>query len=331
MQKVTDRRMYSHPNALNQKPYISFVVVGRNDNYGYKFLERFQFFINNLSFLCKKNNLSAELIVIEWNPPKNEKKLWDALEIPSSPLFTCRFIEISKSLHETYKNNGNYPLLEYPGKNIGIRKAKGEFVLITNPDIIFSNEMISFFSKKELERRTLYRASRFDLPIDIPSGLNDDRLLEFCEKKWNTKWDMRFGRHPRGLKKILYIPRMISRFLFPFMFKKYLPYKYHGGMPGDFTLLHKRDWEMLGGYPEIGWSTLLDFYILIFSIVKFGKIKRLPYPIYHQYHDGRIPRYANFNEYLEDSLKMLMGRKLIKNNKKPWGLKGKNLNEIVFR
>ncbi len=316
---------------MGSKPYISFVVVGRNDNYGHKFLERFQIFIDNLVFLCEKHNLDAELIVLEWNPPLKEKRLFEVLETPKSSKVSYRFIEIPKKIHDNFKNEKNAPLLEYPGKNVGIRKAEGEFVLITNPDIIISNEMIEFLSKKKLKKRVIYRTSRFDLPIDVPSELKGEDLLKFCEKNWRVRWDIRFGRSPRGLKRILYIPRMFARFVYPFIFEKYLPYRYHGGMPGDFTLLSKEDWETIGGYPEMGWTTVLDFYAIIFSIITFGKMKKLPYKIYHQHHERNVPRDSDFQKYIEDSIKMLKTKKIIGKNLAGWGLEGVKLKETKFK
>ena len=310
-----------------KEPYVSFVVVGRNDNYGHGFLKRFQKFIDNLTFLCEKHDLYSELIILEWNPPLKEKRLWDVLKLPKSSRVLYRFIEVPKKIHERYKNKQGSPLLEYPGKNVGIRKARGEFVLITNPDIVFSNEMILFLSKKKLKKDVIYRTGRFDLPIDIPSKLRNESLSKFCKKRWNIKWDMKVGMFPRGLKKIIYIPRMLARFLFPFIFEKYLPYKYHGGMPGDFTLMHKKNWEIIRGYPENGWTTVLDFYAIIFSIVRFGKIKKLPQGIYHQYHDKGGARSADFNKYIEDSIKMLKTKKIIGMNSPNWGLKDVNLKE----
>jgi len=41
-----------------KKPYISFVAVGRNDNYGHNFLGRFQNFVSNLEYLCEKYKLN---------------------------------------------------------------------------------------------------------------------------------------------------------------------------------------------------------------------------------------------------------------------------------
>ena len=312
-----------------KKPYLSFVVVGRNDNYGYKFLERFQKFLDNLYYLCEKYQLNSELIIVEWNPPKKEKRLHEVLNFPSSKFLYTRIIEIPNKFHKKLKNEKNVPLFEYLGKNVAIRRARGEFVLITNPDIIFSGEIIKFLSEKKLEKDVLYRTSRYDLSRDIPLELAGQELLSFCKKNWDLEWNMRWGMSPRGINRIKYFPRMLARRFFPYLFIKYLPYRYHGGGPGDFTLLHKDSWKDIRAYPEFDTVTLLDFYGVILAIVKFRKIKRLRQKIFHQFHTkGKVE--PDFQTYIQDSIKMIKTKKIIYYNDKCWGFEKQKFNEGVI-
>ena len=48
---------------------ISFVVAARNDDYGGNFLHRMQVFVDNVMTLSSQEDLSAELMIVEWNPP----------------------------------------------------------------------------------------------------------------------------------------------------------------------------------------------------------------------------------------------------------------------
>jgi hypothetical protein len=57
------------------KPYLSFVIAARNDDYGGNFLHRMQVFVNVLFWLWERHNLDAELVVVEWNPPKDRPRL----------------------------------------------------------------------------------------------------------------------------------------------------------------------------------------------------------------------------------------------------------------
>ena len=52
-----------------EEPYVSFVVIVRNDDHGENFLQRMQIFVSALLEQIVKHNLKAELIIVEWNPP----------------------------------------------------------------------------------------------------------------------------------------------------------------------------------------------------------------------------------------------------------------------
>ena len=68
----------------------------------------------------------------------------------------------------------------------GIRKAKGKFVLITNPDLLFNDDLINYLSKRLLDRKTIYRVRRCDLEDDIPENLDSSEKLEFCRENYKT-------------------------------------------------------------------------------------------------------------------------------------------------
>jgi hypothetical protein len=65
-------------------------------------------------------------------------------------------------------------------KNAGIRRSRGEFVLATNIDTVFSAELIEFLAERRLERRTLYRIDRHSVSGDIPVEATADEWLTFC-------------------------------------------------------------------------------------------------------------------------------------------------------
>ncbi len=47
-------------------------------------------------------------------------------------------------------------------RNSGIRRARGEFVLATTADTVFSEELIGFLASRRLQKNRLYRADRYD-------------------------------------------------------------------------------------------------------------------------------------------------------------------------
>jgi hypothetical protein len=310
--------------------YISFVVTGRNDDYGYRFLYRIQRFTENLIYLCEKCKLPSELIFVEWNPPKNKERLYKALKIGKNRKFLkLRFIEVSKEIHDKTKTSDKMPLLEFPGKNAGIRRAKGKFVIVTNPDIIFSEDMIRSFSKKQLKKNIFYRADRCDLFVDIPTNLRTTEVENFCKKKWDFCWSAYFGRYHRGIKIISDLPRLFIRTIMKMTKdKSYL--KYHGGAPGDFILLSKEGWMDFRGYPQINVHGGMDGYVSIQAITSGNELVILKEKTYHQSHGnpvgGERPM-PDMKAYIKDAKKMLKEKKAILYNDNNWGLKKYNLKE----
>lgn len=312
------------------KPYISFIVTGRNDDYGHRFLYRIQRFTDNLVYLCEKCELPAELIFVEWNPPKDKERLYQALKVKKERKFIkIRFMEVSKEIHDKVKTSDRMPLLEFPGKNAGIRRAKGEFIVITNPDIIFSEKMIKFFSKKQLKKDIFYRADRCDLFVDIPTELKTEDIEKFCKDNWNFCWSPTFGRYHRGTKLISDIPRLFIR-TGAKMTKGRAYLRYHGGAPGDFTLLSKESWINFRGFPEINVHGGMDGYTSIMAVASGNKLKTLKERTYHQSHGnptaGERPL-PNVDDYIRDAKKMLKEKKAMIFNDDNWGLRDFSLKE----
>ena len=64
------------------RPYLSVVVVSRNDNHGGDLLLRTQAFLTNLAFLAARHRVRTEVIMVEWNPPAGRAPLSESLEWP---------------------------------------------------------------------------------------------------------------------------------------------------------------------------------------------------------------------------------------------------------
>lgn len=139
-------------------PYISTVIVGRNDNYGENFIERLSLFIRHLDRQLSRNRNLMEVVLVEYNPIQENAPLREV--IPKTTNLTVRIITVPAELHATTGRSA--PVLEWYGKNVGIRRSRGDFILITNPDIIFTDELIKYFSRKVLSTDTLYRTDRYD-------------------------------------------------------------------------------------------------------------------------------------------------------------------------
>ena len=78
--------------------YLSLVATARNDDHGGNLRGRMQAFASGFLEQCKRFGISAELILVEWNPPADRPRLKDALKWIDSPC-AVRIIEVPSEVH----------------------------------------------------------------------------------------------------------------------------------------------------------------------------------------------------------------------------------------
>ncbi|MFM6189439.1 glycosyltransferase family A protein [Planktothrix sp.] len=147
-------------NIVNHQK-ISIVFAGRNDQYGGDFKSK-------LLAAWKRNytemitrGIEGEWIFIEWNP-LNE----DYLSYTLAPLgFKCYVVPAS--IHQSICTNPDMNFMQFYAKNVGIRKASYPWVLLTNADVVFGNDVLDYLQNNTLLENIIYRAER----RDIKSGL----------------------------------------------------------------------------------------------------------------------------------------------------------------
>src|ERR1700739_3357373 len=270
------------------KPYLSFVVAARNDNYGGNFRGRLQVFVNALLAMWEKRSLDAELVIVEWNPPADRLRLREAIRWPNSPMLDrVSIVEVSNEVHSLFANSDRMPIFEYVAKNVGIRHAKGTFVLSTNPDILFSQSLVKFFSARKLNLDFYYRVNRHDVAEGIPAALSVDSQLRFCSlhsfRYHLAKRDValnkprRFFHHFSQAVPWFRPVRTLSRFLHA--------NRVHTNASGDFMLMSADSWRSLRGYPELTTHSYIDSYLVYVAATSGLKQVVLPDPIYHPEHD----------------------------------------------
>lgn len=180
-------------------PYVSLVVTSRNDNHGLNIQQRMQAFVDGWFFQAAKFNLPSELIFVEWNPPADRPRLIDSLRWPENrgPC-RLRLIEVPPELHGQFACADRLPLYQFIAKNVGIRRARAPFILTSNIDILFSDELFAFLAERKLEKGVIYRNDRLDVPMELPE-VPIDELIPWCQKNVirinGTSWtlDLRNG------------------------------------------------------------------------------------------------------------------------------------------
>lgn len=127
---------------------ISIVCSCRNDNYGENLLDRIHYFMRSID----RFTVPIEIILVEWNPLDEYECIADIISKWNDIVkFThpIRVITVSKENHERFIHKFEYTegyksFQEYPSKNVGIRHAKGTYIIQTNPDIFFPLSTIKF-------------------------------------------------------------------------------------------------------------------------------------------------------------------------------------------
>jgi glycosyltransferase involved in cell wall biosynthesis/MoaA/NifB/PqqE/SkfB family radical SAM enzyme/predicted O-methyltransferase YrrM len=303
--------------------YLSVVVTTRNDDHGGNHLHRFQVFLDHLADMCARHRLAAELIVVEWNPDPSRPSLVQAMRWPDPSRLASRVIVVPPEIHRSYRNSDKFPLFQMIAKNVGIRRARGQYVLATNMDVLFSDELAAWLARRELREDCVYRIDRHDVgQTAIPSGLSRDEVLEFCARHVVRV----HGQH--GTCAWGDPPRVGD------------PDRLHSHACGDFTLMARTQWERLKGYPEFPlWSIYLDG-LLLHAARAVGleqKILREPLRLYHVEHSlgwavnqdtvKERPSLDYHKEYQPLCAEMLRTHKALDVNSENWGLKDKALEE----
>lgn len=166
----------------SQTPQLSLVVTSRNDGHGGDMLKRMQIFLNAWVAQCLKHEFYSELIFVEWNPPEDRPPLKEALVFPKiNPFCSIRIITVPAELHRKFKYSDRLPLFQMIAKNVGIFRARGRFVLSTNVDLIFSDELMLFFKNNRLQPGILYRSDRIDVENQMEEGWPLEKLLDYCK------------------------------------------------------------------------------------------------------------------------------------------------------
>jgi len=264
-------------------PDLTLVVTSRNDDHGGNLIDRAQVFVNNLMNQVEKYHINAELIFVEWNPVPNKPRLYQMLKWPHSSC-RVRVIEVPHRIHRKFQHSDRLPLFQMIAKNVGICRARGKFVLSTNIDVLFSDELAAFLASGSLDPDLFYRIDRYDVSNKLPLKSSRQKQLAYCTKnviRVNTKagtfeadWFFWHGLGPMK-QDVTNLYRLLRRFrrrrkrsrtpvelirTFVSLSSRGLralrrilhPYpKLHTNGCGDFTLLSRENWWALRGYPEL--------------------------------------------------------------------------------
>jgi len=137
------------------RPNIAAVVVGRNDDYMSDFRERLFATIDwNIRYLVD------EVVFVEWNPPADRELLAHEL---TSRFASLRAFVVAPEVHARICENANIKLLEYHAKNVGIRRARAPFIMVTNADAAVGFDTVNQLTAAVLDPAVAWTAERVDI------------------------------------------------------------------------------------------------------------------------------------------------------------------------
>jgi hypothetical protein len=171
--------------AFREAPLLSVVAVSRNDDHGGHMRARMQHFVDGFIAQCNRHRLDAELILVEWNPPAGRPPLERALQWPDElGVARVRVVTVPREIHAELPGAGKLPLFQMIGKNVGVRRARGKYVLATNVDILFDNAVMRYM-RDHLRPGVMLRVDRYDVPADLPANASFDRVLAECARRFS--------------------------------------------------------------------------------------------------------------------------------------------------
>ena len=241
-------------------PYLSVVVTSRNDDHGGGLLRRMQIFVDGYLQQCQRHGLDAELVLVEWNPPPDRPRLAEALRWADAVPGRVRIIEVPAARHRRLRNAEALALFQMIAKNVGIRRAAGRFVLASNVDILFSDELMRFLAARDLDPSRMYRMDRHDVTAEVPHPASLDEQLSYCRshllrvhtREGSLRLNTDGSRGPASPRRPL--PLRLLRTARQALRKRRPgpgPAPLHLNGCGDFTLMSREKWHELRGYPEL--------------------------------------------------------------------------------
>lgn len=239
-------------------PLVSIVLTGRNDGYGGDFVDRFfrTLRFNHRQLLAR--GIEYELVFVEWAPPSDAplliQRLLDA--VPDVGPDRCAWYVVDSQYQQALSLNPRLEYLEFLAKNVGVRRARGRFVLTSNCDVFLGRRVLDALQEGSVRPGVLYRAPRHD--ITLPDGCGD---IDFS---------------------ILEDPAILAgpahRLKPPFM----------GSATGDFVLLDRDSFHRIRGFNEVYRVARIgiDRNLIVKALSSGIAVEDIGGPVYHVNHEG---------------------------------------------
>lgn len=246
------------PSSSPDLPYVSIVLTGRNDGYGGDFVRRFLYTLQFNHRELAARAIRHEFVLVEWAPIPGAPLLADLVDerCSASLAAALRTFVVDPAYHDAMTLNPRLAYDEFPAKNVGARRSRGEYLVITNTDIFLGRQILERLERRALEPAVVYRAPRWDLtPLEEIEGVD-----------WAYLDDT-------------------ANFVQPL---RRLTPPYYAGGAGDFIGIERASFERLGGFNEVYRVARvgIDGNLIVHALSSGFTIVDVGGPVYHVNHEG---------------------------------------------
>jgi hypothetical protein len=278
---------------------LSVVVVTRNDNYGGDLNDRATYCLNSLI------DTFDEVILIDWNSPNNRPLLWD---IDKNIKFrgNLKHIVITPEVASMLTNEDPHAQVccETLGRNIGIRRATGDYIVSTNIDVIAPRrDQLEKTINNDLNTNTFYTISRRHIEW------KDIEEFHGGERKYND-WEELRNHLIENSEERKYEEKVVDGDDYSIV-----------NCCGDFQLAHRDIWDEIRGFEEELIYVLYSDTNVQKKAVKHGfELKAIYSPaLFHIYHGkGGGGFLDGINRKTNDPYRAIMGQEKTE-NADTWG------------
>ncbi|MBA7702078.1 hypothetical protein ES703_110832 [subsurface metagenome] len=151
--------------------------------------------------------------------------------------------------------------------NCGVRRARGQFVLPGNIDLLYSDELITYIATKSLKEGERYRIDRCDVDKNVVQCDTLQKQLDYCR---NNIIQINGQGPPAKQEKLPHL---------------------HTNASGDFQLMSRHYWHLLRGYREADIPSAYADGLLSFASYAAGVrevVFKDPLRLYHIDHSGKF-------------------------------------------
>ncbi len=326
--------------------YLSFVLVSRNDDYGGNLHHRMQTCLDSIISLSERYEVPTEIQLVEWNPSPENQPLKAVLEFPTATAVTdINLYSVPAAIHHNLPGSSSLPLFEYIGKNVGIRRASGEFVLSTNPDLIYNRAFFEFLADRPLSHDQFYRINKYNLDSFVPADASVDDQLDYCRNHVAAKYtpngyrEVPLGQRIKNIAYTYYTAlrnpwHLTNRLRGVINPRPRSIYDLHHLAAGDFVLAGKPEWDEMRGHPEFEYNFHVDSYTVLAAAATGLEEVTLDDEIrvYHQPHENQHdsrPR-GEWSELVQQSRSVLDSDGEIEFNDDLWGLANEQIEKQII-